>query len=340
MVSQNSGACTIPCKIEELQEFPGIGRYTAGAISSIAFGEPEPVLDGNVARVLSRQLGLYVNVKDKKANDLLWEVADQLVKHVSGFPETQRGAVPGNWNQAMMELGSTICTPRPKCGECPVQKTCRAYAEGQALAEKKDVTTGIPDIEDACSLCEQLDTEELVTAPKEPEGLVEAEGTAKKRKRGAKPTNTISHYFGVITPSGDLKADTENDETADEETHNGAGKRKAPAVASPDDRSISAYCSLFPKKVAKKKAAEEECVVCIIELRVRGENSKWLIEQRPAKGECLVNTTRSLRLNRSRRTTRIAVAISRRPSSDVEELSHSSEDLGEEIHIRFGSGTH
>lgn len=93
MVSKNP-SCPIPSKVDELQTFPGIGRYTAGAISSIAFGEAEPVLDGNVARVLSRQLGLYVDVKDKKSSDLLWEVADKLVKSVSIYPESKKSEIP------------------------------------------------------------------------------------------------------------------------------------------------------------------------------------------------------------------------------------------------------
>ena len=92
--SSNSKTCEIPSAVTELQKIPGIGRYTAGAVSSIAFGEAEPVLDGNVARVLSRQLGLFVDVKDKKSGDILWEVADQLVKSVAGYPETRKSKVP------------------------------------------------------------------------------------------------------------------------------------------------------------------------------------------------------------------------------------------------------
>jgi A/G-specific adenine glycosylase len=151
MIAKTPGsACPLPRKALELQDFPGIGRYTAGAVSSIAFGEAEPVLDGNVARVLSRQLGLYVDVKDKKASDLLWDQADRLIKHVSGALSTDTSAIPGQWNQALMELGSTICTPRPQCTECPVQSTCRVYAEGRALSGRHQSSTTIPDIEDAC----------------------------------------------------------------------------------------------------------------------------------------------------------------------------------------------
>jgi A/G-specific adenine glycosylase len=285
MVAKSSGAsCALPSGATELQEFPGIGRYTAGAVSSIAFGEAEPVLDGNVARVLSRQLGLYMDVKDKKATDILWDMADQLIKHASNFPETGPSAVPGQWNQALMELGSTICTPRPKCDECPIKTTCRVYSEGRALSNKRQSPTVVPDIEDACSLCATLDTDELVTVA-EDAADEDAPRATKKRKTG-KQTNTLSHYFAIGTPKSNV--DTEDDEDGlDNRPSNDSKKRKTPAPApasTTETKSISTYCSLFPKKVAKKKVAEEECVVCIVEIGLSDGTSKWLIEQRPAKG--------------------------------------------------------
>jgi A/G-specific adenine glycosylase len=280
-VEKGSGSCVIPSGATELQLLPGIGRYTAGAISSIAFGEAEPVLDGNVARVLSRQLGLYVDVKDKKHSDRLWEVADQLIKQVSDFPSTKNSAIPGQWNQALMELGSTICTPRPRCEECPISSTCRTYSEGQALADQRQSATVVPDIEDACNICEQLDTEDLVAISAEAEAE-EAPKAPKKRKASAKQSNTLSNYFAVGTRSKTAAIEIEED-VVEEAQDGDSKKRKAPA---PDGaaKSIASYCSLFPKKVAKKKAAEEDCVVCLVELRTPDAGSKWLIEQRPAKG--------------------------------------------------------
>jgi A/G-specific adenine glycosylase len=280
MIDKSAGAsCPLPRKALDLQEFPGIGRYTAGAVSSIAFGEPEPVLDGNVARVLSRQLGLYVDAKDKKASDILWDEADRLIKHVS---DAKASAIPGLWNQALMELGSTICTPRPQCGECPIQSTCRVYSEGQALSAKRQSTTAIPDIEDACTLCDYLDTEELASAPDDTEAIEPPKAT-KKRKTAVKQSNTLSHYFVVGTTASKPESGGEIDTARTESTN----KRKA-SVSEPakdvDTKSIATYCSLFPKKVAKKKAAEEECVVCIVELCSSTGGNKWLIEQRPAKG--------------------------------------------------------
>jgi A/G-specific adenine glycosylase len=101
-----------PASASELRELPGVGRYTAAAISSIAFGEPNAVVDGNVERVLQRVTG---NVELSHAD--LWELAGQLLS----------AKRPGDFNQAMMELGATICLPKePKCLVCPVMKFCVA----------------------------------------------------------------------------------------------------------------------------------------------------------------------------------------------------------------------
>ena len=287
MVAKSSGSlCPLPSGAADLQQFPGIGRYTAGAVSSIAFGEPEPVLDGNVARVLSRQLGLYVDAKDKKSSDVLWEEADRLIKHVSKSSGSDTSAIPGQWNQAMMELGSTICTPRPQSMECPNQNTCRAYSEGEALSTKRQSPTLVPDIEDSCTLCAPLDTEDLVSIPDDVDDDDDAPKASKKRKGNAKQSNTLSQYFTIGTP--DTTSNTESDYGDEAECGTRAAsakKRKAPgSEAKSGGKSITTYCSLFPKKAPKKKVAEEECVVCLIELCLPDTSSKWLIEQRPAKG--------------------------------------------------------
>jgi A/G-specific adenine glycosylase len=288
MIAQSADSpCPLPSKAVDLQEFPGIGRYTAGAVSSIAFGEPEPVLDGNVIRVLSRQLGLYMDGKDKKATEVLWEEADRLIKHVSGLSDAVVSAIPGQWNQALMELGSTVCTPRPQCAECPIQATCRVYSEGQALSVKRQSSIVAPDIEDACTLCELLDTEDLATIPEEKDDGETLKST-KKRKGNVKQSNKISQYFAVGKTEPPSTTDCEDvDNAVEASDHRSSHKRKAtlsdPLLA-PNTNSTVTYCSLFPKKVAKKKATEEECVVCVVELRPSTGTSKWLIEQRPAKG--------------------------------------------------------
>ena len=103
-----------PAKAEGLQELPGIGRYTAAAIASIAFGEAVAVVDGNVERVLQRVS------RRRLAGEELWEVAEDLL-------DRRR---PGDFNQAMMELGATVCTPRaPGCLTCPVVELCATRGE-------------------------------------------------------------------------------------------------------------------------------------------------------------------------------------------------------------------
>ncbi len=111
----------MPTSAAEWLDMPGVGRYTAGAIASIAFGEAAPVLDGNVKRVLARLIDLDESIDNPKVVQRLWDLMDRLV----------RGAAPGDFNQGMMELGAQICTPRaPRCLVCPVQTFCRAHAAG------------------------------------------------------------------------------------------------------------------------------------------------------------------------------------------------------------------
>lgn len=106
----------IPRHIDGLRALPGIGRYTAGAIASIAFGREAPIVDGNVRRVFARWLDL-----EKPSEAELWSLAESLVK----------GDRPGDLNQAVMELGATVCTPRgAQCAACPVTDYCAALAAG------------------------------------------------------------------------------------------------------------------------------------------------------------------------------------------------------------------
>lgn len=100
-----------------LLKIPGVGRYTAGAIASIALNQPEPLVDGNVERVYARQQA----DPTPKPTAAAWKWAAQEL----------RQEAPGDWNQALMELGATICTPKnPKCSICPVLEACRAYELG------------------------------------------------------------------------------------------------------------------------------------------------------------------------------------------------------------------
>jgi len=111
----------IPDQAEALEELPGIGAYTAGAIASIAFGRAAPLVDGNVVRVLSRVFERRGHAKDAKLHKAIWELARGLVDPVH----------PGDFNQALMELGATLCrVALPSCGRCPLQALCGAARHG------------------------------------------------------------------------------------------------------------------------------------------------------------------------------------------------------------------
>jgi A/G-specific adenine glycosylase len=115
-----------PETFDDVLALSGIGRYTAGAICSIAFNQPTPILDGNVIRVLTRVFGMAENPREKSANAYLWTLAEQLVVHASRF--TPHASPCSHLNQSLMELGALICTPRdPKCLLCPISKHCFAF---------------------------------------------------------------------------------------------------------------------------------------------------------------------------------------------------------------------
>jgi A/G-specific adenine glycosylase len=123
-------AATFPKSFEEVLALPGIGRYTAGALCSIAFNQPTPILDGNVIRVLTRIFGIGENPKEKQTNARLWQLAAELVSLAAN--EKQKNAC-SHLNQSLMELGALICTPRnPQCLICPVKKLCIAFKENRA----------------------------------------------------------------------------------------------------------------------------------------------------------------------------------------------------------------
>lgn len=241
----------LPSSAKDLADnIPGVGRYTAGAISCIAFGRPAPMVDGNVLRVLSRQLGIYGNIKtDKAVIDMIWVAAEELVNAValdghedpSAAPDDTRSDRPGRWGQALMELGSTVCAPAPKCGECPITSTCRAYSEGFALS-KKPKADAITDMEDLCAVCEPFDaTDDIENQPP-------------VAKSGGKQA-TLSAFFTKSAPA----------------------KSSKPKV---DIDAIINHARKFPVKVAKKAVREEETLVCAV---VRGDG-RYLIHKRPAKG--------------------------------------------------------
>lgn len=118
----------MPSTREGLLELPGVGRYTAGAIASIAFGEAVGLVDGNVARVLARLFAIEHDMK-KKGMRTAEVLADALV---TNLPKVPIERPPGEFNQALMELGATVCTPKkPLCDRCPVAKHCAALDQGR-----------------------------------------------------------------------------------------------------------------------------------------------------------------------------------------------------------------
>uniref|UniRef100_A0A8B9CH47 Adenine DNA glycosylase n=1 Tax=Anser brachyrhynchus TaxID=132585 RepID=A0A8B9CH47_9AVES len=152
VVSELAGQ--MPRTAEDLQKLlPGVGRYTAGAIASISYGQATGVVDGNVIRVLCRLRCIGADSSSPPVIDRLWAMANALVDR----------SRPGDFNQALMELGATVCTPKaPLCGECPVKQHCRARLRVEkelALASRKLLgkLPVVPDVEDCgvggCPLC-------------------------------------------------------------------------------------------------------------------------------------------------------------------------------------------
>ena len=113
----------MPSDVKELLKISGIGEYTAGAIASIAYDQPVPAVDGNVIRVVSRVTGIRENVG-------IPSVKRRIAQEAAALVPKER---PGDFNQAMMDLGATICVPgTPSCEKCPVAALCDAYREGDA----------------------------------------------------------------------------------------------------------------------------------------------------------------------------------------------------------------
>src|SRR5437763_567941 len=105
----------LPRRVEELRALPGIGRYTAGAVASLAYGAEVPAVDTNAARVLARAFGVCGGRKSARRERRVWALAAALVP---------RGRA-ADWNQALMDLGATYCTARrPRCQDCPVRDRC------------------------------------------------------------------------------------------------------------------------------------------------------------------------------------------------------------------------
>jgi A/G-specific adenine glycosylase len=152
----------IPEEPDLLQKLPGIGPYTAGAIASIAFNRPAPILDGNIRRLFTRLFNIQEPIELSKTEKMLWAIARKLV------PEDS----PGDFNQGMMELGALICVPRnPKCDQCPLEPICAAKKLGiqDQLPIRKE-TTPLPHIQVTAAVI--LDDHKVLLTKRPLDGLL------------------------------------------------------------------------------------------------------------------------------------------------------------------------
>ena len=153
-----------PATAESLRELRGVGEYTAGAIASIAYGEAAPIVDGNVVRVLARVDALAGAADDRELKRRVWQRAGELVR-------ADGGARAGDFNQAMMELGATVCTPTsPGCSRCPLVTRCRARAADAVADYPAAKTKKAPRVVDAVALLVERD-DKLLLVRRPPKGL-------------------------------------------------------------------------------------------------------------------------------------------------------------------------
>ena len=165
-----------PRTAEEWQQLPGIGRYTAAAVASIAFGEAVAVVDGNVERVLLRMFGVT------EENETAWRRAQRLL-------DRDR---PGDFNQAMMELGATVCTPRaPQCALCPLQPWCEWRGESatrsQPPRKRRQLCYGLARKDGAVLLVQRKSNASLMA------GMWELPLLTEKQRSHAQPLAKLRH---------------------------------------------------------------------------------------------------------------------------------------------------
>ncbi|KZZ91727.1 A/G-specific adenine glycosylase [Moelleriella libera RCEF 2490] len=246
----------------------------------------------------ARVLGIHGNVKtEKRVVDTIWAAADALVKAVALLdgdrPEDDGQRLttttdedvsdrPGRWGQALMELGSTVCTLKPNCAQCPVTASCRVYAEAETLVRPSSVTGAVPrDIEDACTLCEPFDEpiehDPALAAPRQSSSAA----AAAAKSRHAHPAKPVK-----------AAAATRQRTLADFAFTGSSGSSSSPKPSPPlppkqrlrqDAQiadAIASYARRFPLKTVKKALRAEQVLVCAI----RRPNGTYLIRRRPDKG--------------------------------------------------------
>jgi len=229
------------------------GPYSAGAISSIAFGNSSSLVDGNVTRVLSRLTAFHSPSTAKATTNYIWALADQLVPE-EGDGEGKIKNRPGSWNQGLMELGATVCTPKnPKCGECPLSEECLGYQE---------VSRGI----ESYGSCRLTTYYQMFSS--------QVRYLAQQRRK----------------KSSVDKSQSRNDSMADIED---LSSSSSCTLCSPlPETSTSSYehsVEIYPMAKERKKQREEDTLVCLVEWQPAGEGSgeegkKVLVMKRPEKG--------------------------------------------------------
>jgi A/G-specific adenine glycosylase len=152
----------VPADLEALRRLPGIGRYTAGAIASLAFGLDEPALDANIRRVLARVFNVSLPARSPQGERQLWALAQE------HLPPGRAG----EYNQALMDLGSQICTPRaPRCLICPLAALCQARALG--LQEQRPVLEARPEVPHYLVTAAVIERQgQVLIAQRPPDGLL------------------------------------------------------------------------------------------------------------------------------------------------------------------------
>lgn len=153
----HQGQAKLSGDTENLKTIPGIGPYTAGAIASIAFGSAAPLVDGNVIRVFCRIRGIAIAPNDVQGTKIIWKLAADTISEEH----------PGDFNQGLMELGATICTPKnPKCEACPLSSICLSRMESKS--SKRPIPRENQILESQCTICKEDCIEDLVSMERYP----------------------------------------------------------------------------------------------------------------------------------------------------------------------------
>lgn len=185
LVREHAGC--LPEETAALRRLPGIGEYTAAAITSVAFGRPAAAVDGNVIRVLARIHGLRGRRNSSALRRRVSAIADRFAA----------GPRPGDWTQALMELGATVCLPRePLCGRCPARAACVARRGGQADRYPEAAPAATPGQERRVILLARRNGRFLLVPDPADGGVVWTLPTATARGDGARAARSLARRYG------------------------------------------------------------------------------------------------------------------------------------------------